>query len=150
MLKPAPKAEETALLLGFVSRFCYAKLSRFGSFFSLSQNALTSVTCVTKLLDIVGNLCQVFGALTLKHHLSEECTPTKNILVNPDGLGVQRIFISKTDRHSDDIGQLINLKLVYGGPKGVKEPRHSENIYQKKKMLSLSYQAPLLGMNVQK
>ena len=41
VLKPAPKAEATALLLGFVSRFCYVKISRFGSF--LSRNALPKI-----------------------------------------------------------------------------------------------------------
>ena len=43
VLKPAPKAEEAALLLGFVPKFCYVKISCFRSF-------------VTKRLA-VGNLC---------------------------------------------------------------------------------------------
>ena len=53
VLKPAPKAEKTVLLLSFVSRFCFVKVSCFGIF--LSRNALPSVICVTKLLDVVGN-----------------------------------------------------------------------------------------------
>ena len=44
VLKPGPKAEETALPLGFVSRFCYVKISRFGTFFVTTRLA-------------VGNLC---------------------------------------------------------------------------------------------
>ena len=48
VLKPAPKAEETALLLDLVSRFCYVKIPCWDFFWP--QKALPSVICVTKLL----------------------------------------------------------------------------------------------------
>ena len=56
VLKPAPKAEETALHV-----WLYHDLGVL-----LSRNVLPSVICVTKLVDIVGSLCHVIGEPTLK------------------------------------------------------------------------------------
>ena len=57
-------------LLGFVSRFCYVKMSPFhGLGVILSRNVLRSVICVAKLLDIVGNLChESVPPQNSKHH----------------------------------------------------------------------------------
>ena len=65
VLKPRPKAEEMAL----PAWFCLEILLRKNNYdlgVILSRNVLPSAICVTKLLDIVGNLCHVLGEPTLK------------------------------------------------------------------------------------
>ena len=65
VLKTGPKAEEMAL----PAWFCLEILSGendHGLGVILSQHVLPSVICVTKLLDIVGNLCHVVGEPKLK------------------------------------------------------------------------------------
>ena len=90
----ATKAEETALLLGFVSRFCCVKIYCFGGFWS--RNALPSVICVTKLLYVVGNLYHVFGAPTLYNHLSLLPKSATRVQVTPLRLE-RKQFTTKID-----------------------------------------------------
>ena len=84
MLKPAPKAEETALC----AWFCLEILLR--------ENIIISEFFVTKRLA-VGNLCHVFGAPTLENSLFQnqaltnsplEIIPTIELLEKPSpGIG---------------------------------------------------------------
>ena len=63
--KPGPKAEETALPAWFCLEILLRKNTMMWELF-LSRNVLPSVICVTKLLDIVGNLCHVLCEHTKK------------------------------------------------------------------------------------
>ena len=65
VLKPGPKAEEMPLPDWFCLEILFREKNH-GLEDILSRNVLPSVICVSKLLDIVGNLCHVLGEPTLK------------------------------------------------------------------------------------
>ena len=66
LLKPGPKAEETALPAWFCLEIMLRESIMIDFGVISSRNVLPSVICVTKLLDIVGKLCHVSGEPTLK------------------------------------------------------------------------------------